>query len=276
MQIVEILKEAAAGKWSMAAFNAPSFDAMIAIGQAGSDTGVPAIIQTSARLVELEGATFLKGQFDLACQLTGAKLFLHLDHCTDEGLIGQCVTAGWDMVMFDGSHLPIEENVSRTREIVRMAHAAGTAVEAEVGPVGGEEDGIEHLANYATAEDIEEICADSGIDCLAVGFGNVHGEYSDKSLLRWEILEGAKDLAHCPLVLHGGSGLTAAEFHRAISAGVAKINISTDLKKVYQAALSDNQLIQSVTKSPGSLHGRFRQDLQEVARKYISLFREEN
>lgn len=275
MEIVELLQDFAANGRAVAAFNAPSFDAMMAIGRASAEAQVPAIIQTSARYVESEGAPPIKAQFDLVARLSGARLFLHLDHCSDEKLIGRCVLAGWDMVMFDGSHLPIEENVSRTCDVVGTAHASGTAVEAEVGPVGGEEDGIEHLANYASERDIEAICTRCDIDCLAVGFGNVHGDYADKSLLRWDILEGAKAIARCPLVLHGGSGLTDAEFQRAIAAGVSKVNISTDLKKVYHAALTDRDLGNIAIKSPGSLHSYLQSHLQAVAAKHISFFYQE-
>lgn len=272
MKIVELLREALARRRAIAAFNAPSFDAMVGIGLASFDVGQPAIVQTSARFVMSEGASALKAQFDLARKQTGADLFLHLDHCSDDRLIGRCIDLGWDMVMFDGSHLPIGENVRRTGEIVRHAHAANVAVEAEVGSVGGEEDGIENVANYANTQDIVAICAQANPDCLAVGFGNVHGDYANKSLLRWEIFEKAQALVNCPLVLHGGSGLTKEEFQRAIFAGAAKINISTDLKKIYHAAMVNEDLQHTVLRSPTKLHDHLRSQICMVSKKYITLF----
>ncbi len=272
MKIVEIMEDFSKRRLALAAFNAPSFDAMVAIGRASSDTSLPCIVQTSARFVAAQGADALKAQFDLARKITGAELFLHLDHCSDGKLIANCVSAGWDMVMFDGSHLPIATNIQRAQEIVRLAHSLEVAVEVEVGPVGGEEDGIEHVANYASAQDIVAISSQTAADCLAVGFGNVHGDYSNKALLRWEILESAQGLAEMPLVLHGGSGLSDAEFQRAIKAGAAKINISTDLKKVYHSIMADHGLQQSVLKSPADLHAALQNRLSGVAKKYITLF----
>lgn len=245
---------------------------MVGIAAAAAETVRPVIIQVSVRLIKKHGAAAVKARFDTARRITGAQCYLHLDHCHDPDILKACILEGWDMVMFDGSQLPIGENCVRTREITDFAHQHGTAVEGEVGPIGGEEDGHEADANCARDEDILRLSQETGIDCIAVGFGNVHGDYTTKTNLRWDIYEGARALSGLPLVLHGGSGLTDDEFHRAIRAGSAKINISTELKKAYARTVSDPELAAVLKKDPAALHDRITAVAQEVARHHIQLF----
>lgn len=271
-KITDHLTACVADGTALAAFNAPGFDAMVGIGKAANDSGRAVIIQVSARLVIKHGAPAVKAWFDTAKAISGGTCFLHLDHCADDAVLAACIAQGWDMVMFDGSQLPIDENCARSAALVKLAHATGTAVEGEVGPIGGEEDGHEAAANTADPDDIVRLGTETGIDCIAVGFGNVHGDYASKTHLRWDVYEAAQSLCNLPLVLHGGSGLTDAEFFRAIRAGSAKINISTDLKKAYVAAVADPDLLSQIPKNPSALHDRLEQIAREVAHHYIDLF----
>ena len=257
---------------ALAAINAPGFDAMVGIGYAAAKAERSVIIQVSARLVKQHGAKTIQTWFGAARSITESKCFLHLDHCNDEDLIDECIHAGWDMVMFDGSHLPIEENCKRTRGVVQKAHAAGVAVEAEVGIVGGEEDGHNAVTNLAISGDIIRLGTETGIDCLAVGFGNQHGEYKDTSNLDWDIYESSHELSKLPLVLHGGTGLSVSEFSRAINAGTAKINISTDLKTAYAQVVSTSELHSIMIKNPSTIHTRLEYAAQQLAAYYIDLF----
>ena len=257
---------------ALVAINAPGFDAMAGMGRASRETGRPLIVQVSARTVRRHGAPVVKAWFDTARKISQGDIHLHLDHCQDEAILSACIEAGWDMVMFDGSQLPIAENCARSRALVARAHAAGCAVEGEVGPIGGEEDGHEALANIARPEDIHALATTTGIDCIAVGFGNVHGDYATKANLRWDVYEGARAIAGLPLVLHGGSGLTEAEFARAIRAGSAKINISTDLKKAYAAVAADPDLAARLKRDPGAIHDALEAAAHAVALRYALLF----
>lgn len=271
--ITQSMRDALARGGALAAFNAPGFDAMIGIGRAAAAAGAPAIIQVSARLVDRLGPPTVYAWFETARRLSGGQVFLHLDHCHDDTLLRACVDAGWDMVMFDGSSLPLEDNIARARALVDYAHARGTAVEGEVGAVGGEEDGHEAELNIASPDEIRRLGTETGIDCIAVGFGNVHGDYATKANLRWDVYEGARALCDgLPLVLHGGSGLTDAEFARAIRAGSAKVNISTDLKKAYAATVADPDLARLIRRDPAALHARLTEAAFEVAHRYITLF----
>lgn len=271
MNITERLNQAVALNSAMVAINVPSFDAMVGISRAAAERKSPAIIQVSARTVKQHGAAAVRAWFDAAKRIHPSDCFLHLDHCVDDLVLRDCILEGWDMVMFDGSGLPIRENCAKSKEISDFAHANNTAVEGEVGAIGGEEDGHEASANYARAEDISALAEIGGVDCIAVGFGNVHGDYATKTNLRWDIFESARELSGLPLVLHGGTGLTKEEFIRAINAGAAKVNISTELKKSYSRAISDCDLIARIPRDPSALHTRLIDESYLVALKYMAL-----
>ena len=161
---------------------------------------------------------------------------LHLDHGTYEGCY-KCIKAGFSSIMFDGSHYPIEENIEKTKELVKIAHAMGLSLEAEVGSIGGEEDGVVGMGECADPKECKAI-ADLGIDFLAAGIGNIHGKYpANWQGLNFEVLENVKkEVGDMPLVLHGGTGIPADMIKKAISLGVAKINVNTECQLSFAAA----------------------------------------
>ena len=154
---------------------------------------------------------------------------LHLDHGSYEHCY-KCIEAGFSSVMFDGSHYAIDENVAKTTQIVKDAHAKGISVEAEVGSIGGEEDGVIGAGECADPNECKAI-ADLGVDFLAAGIGNIHGKYPENwKGLSFETLDAVQQLTgDLPLVLHGGSGLSDDDFRQAIQCGIAKMNIFTDI-----------------------------------------------
>ena len=153
---------------------------------------------------------------------------LHLDHGSYEGCL-KCVEAGFSSIMFDGSHYPIDENVAKTTELVQLAHDKGISIEAEVGSIGGEEDGVVGMGECADPKECKSI-ADLGIDMLAAGIGNIHGKYpANWAGLSFETLDAIQQLTgEMPLVLHGGTGIPEDMIKKAISLGVAKINVNTE------------------------------------------------
>ena len=164
---------------------------------------------------------------------------LHLDHGSYEQAI-ECMDSGFSSVMFDGSHYPIAENIQKTKEIVAMAHAKGISVEAEVGAIGGEEDGI--IGNGEVADPQEcKLIADLGVDLLAAGIGNIHGSYpADWPGLRLDVLKEVQELTgQMPLVLHGGTGIPAAMIQDSIALGVSKINVNTELQYAFANTLRE-------------------------------------
>jgi fructose-bisphosphate aldolase class II len=161
---------------------------------------------------------------------------LHLDHGTYDGCY-KCIKAGFSSIMFDGSHYPIEENVAKTRELVNVAHAMGMSIEAEVGSIGGEEDGVIGAGECADPDECKMV-ADLGIDFLAAGIGNIHGKYpANWKGLSFETLDAIQaKTGDMPLVLHGGTGIPEDMIKKAISLGVSKINVNTECQLSFAAA----------------------------------------
>ncbi|PKK97481.1 MAG: fructose-1,6-bisphosphate aldolase, class II [Tenericutes bacterium HGW-Tenericutes-3] len=161
---------------------------------------------------------------------------VHLDHGTYEGSF-KALEAGFTSIMFDGSHYPFEENLAKTKEIVAACHAKGVSVEAEVGSIGGEEDGVIGMGEIADPKECKLI-ADTGVDMFAAGIGNIHGKYpANWQGLNFEVLATVQEVTGgVPLVLHGGTGIPAEMVQKAISLGVSKINVNTELQLVFAAA----------------------------------------
>lgn len=161
---------------------------------------------------------------------------VHLDHGTYEGSL-KALEAGFTSIMFDGSHYPIEENVAKTKEIVKLAHAKGVSVEAEVGGIGGEEDGVVSSGEQADVEECR-LVASLGVDMFAAGIGNIHGKYpANWKGLNFELLEEiSKVTKGVPLVLHGGTGIPEEQVLRSIKLGVSKINVNTECQLAFAAA----------------------------------------
>ncbi len=161
---------------------------------------------------------------------------LHLDHGTYDGCY-KCIKAGFTSIMFDGSHYDIEENVAKTSELVNVSHQLGISIEAEVGSIGGEEDGVVGMGECADPEECKRI-ADLGVDMLAAGIGNIHGKYPEGwPGLRFDVLDAIQQkTGTMPLVLHGGTGIPADMIKKAISLGVSKINVNTECQLSFAEA----------------------------------------
>lgn len=161
---------------------------------------------------------------------------LHLDHGSYEGAKA-CIKAGFSSIMFDGSHYPIEENIEKTKELVAICKEKGLSIEAEVGSIGGEEDGVVGMGECADPDECKAI-ADLNVTMLAAGIGNIHGKYPENwAGLSFETLAAVKDkVGNMPLVLHGGTGIPEDMIKKAISLGVAKINVNTECQLSFAAA----------------------------------------
>ena len=160
---------------------------------------------------------------------------MHLDHGNYEAAKG-CIKAGYSSVMFDGHDLPFEENLEKTKEIVKLAHERGISVEAEVGSIGGTEDGVTGAGELASVEEAKTMAA-TGVDYLACGIGNIHGKYPENwQGLNFDRLKEIADAVDTPLVLHGGSGIPQEQIEKAISMGISKVNINTENQLAFAAA----------------------------------------
>ena len=201
---------------------------------------------------------------------------LHLDHGTYEGCY-KCIKAGFSSIMFDGSHFPIDENVEKTKELVAVAHGMGMSIEAEVGSIGGEEDGVIGAGEIADPNECKRI-ADLGVDFLAAGIGNIHGKYPENwKGLDFDALAATKALiGDLPLVLHGGTGIPADMIKKAISLGVAKINVNTECQLYFQEAtrkyIEDGKDLQGKGFDPRKLLAPGAEAIKTIVKEKMELF----
>ncbi len=227
----EMLEKARDGKYAVGQFNINNLEWTKSILQTAEELKSPVILGVS------EGAgKYMTGYKTVVGMVNGmleemkitVPVALHLDHGSYEGCL-KCIEAGFSSVMFDGSHYPIEENVAKTTELVKICKEKGLSIEAEVGSIGGEEDGVVGMGECADPNECKAI-ADLGIDFLAAGIGNIHGKYpANWKGLSFETLAAVKEkVGDMPLVLHGGTGIPADMIKKAISLGVAKINVNTE------------------------------------------------
>ncbi len=235
----EMLEKARDGKYAVGQFNINNLEWTASVLSVAEEMQAPVILGVS------EGAgKYMKGFKTVAAMVKAmdeemkisVPVALHLDHGTYEGCY-KCIKAGFTSIMFDGSHYKIEENIEKTKELVRVANAMGLSIEAEVGSIGGEEDGVIGMGECADPDECKQI-ADLGVTMLAAGIGNIHGKYpANWKGLSFETLAAVKDkVGDMPLVLHGGTGIPEDMIKKAISLGVAKINVNTECQLAFQAA----------------------------------------
>ena len=235
----EMLAKARDGKYAVGHFNINNLEWTKAILQTAEELRSPVILGVS------EGAGKYMGGYKTVVGMVNGMLeelnitvpvALHLDHGSYEGCL-KCIEAGFSSIMFDGSHYPIEENVEKTKELIRICREKGMSLEAEVGAIGGEEDGVVGMGECADPNECKMI-ADMGVDMLAAGIGNIHGKYpANWQGLSFEILAAVKEkVGDMPLVLHGGTGIPEDMIKKAISLGVAKINVNTECQLAFADA----------------------------------------
>ena len=237
----DMLKQAEAGHYGLGAFNTNNLEWTLAILQAAEEAKSPLIMQCTA------GAAKWMGSFKVCADMVKAAMdalgttvpvALHLDHGTYEACF-EAMDAGFTSIMYDGSHeADFQTNIDRTKELVGIAHSKGVSIEAEVGGIGGTEDGVTSSGELADPAQCKQI-ADLGVDFLACGIGNIHGLYpADWKGLSFERLGEIKaQTGDLPLVLHGGTGIPEDQIKKAISLGVSKINVNTDLQVVFAKAV---------------------------------------
>lgn len=234
----EMLDKAYENGYAIAHFNTNNLEWTRAILEACEQKQTAVIIAAS------EGANKYMGGYKVVADLVKnlhdslditVPVAIHLDHGTYEGAKA-CIEAGFTSVMFDGSSLPLEENLEKTREIVELAHAKGISVEAEVGGIGGEEDGVTSAGELADVDECKKL-ASCGIDFIAAGIGNIHGVYpADWQGLNFDRLSEISDAVNMPIVLHGGTGIHEDQIKKAIELGVSKINVNTECQLAFAKA----------------------------------------
>ncbi len=235
----EMLNKAKAGKYAVGQFNINNLEWTKAILQTAQELNSPVILGVSEGAGKyMCGYTTIVGMVNGMINELGitVPVALHLDHGSYEGA-KKCIEAGFSSVMFDGSHYPIEENIEKTKELVGICNELGLSLEAEVGSIGGEEDGVIGAGEVADPKECKMI-ADLGVTMLAAGIGSIHGMYSENwAGLSLETIDDIQKLTgDMPLVLHGGTGIPADMIKKAISLGVSKINVNTECQLAFADA----------------------------------------
>lgn len=259
--------------YAIPAFNYYNLDVLFAVLEAAEEEDAPVIVQPySAYVPFLHHEVLAKASLE-AIRQAKVCAYLHLDHATDYPLIMRCIKSDYTSVMVDGSALPLEENIALTRSVVQVAQAVGVYTEAELGRIfraGVDDDKIDDGDETARVEDCVRMAEETGVDSLAPAVGTAHGVYSKPPQINFERIEQIRAAVDVPLVLHGGSGTPDEMIRQAIECGISKINVGTELKHAWSAAMKE--LLDRGEKEPRVCSAYAREKVKEVAKTKLRLF----
>ncbi|MDD2400967.1 MAG: class II fructose-1,6-bisphosphate aldolase [Clostridia bacterium] len=271
----ELLDEAKKGGYAVGAFNCNNMEIIQAIVAAAEAEKSPAIIQASQGAIKYAGLDYIVGLVSTAAKNAHVPICLHLDHGTDFEQVIRCIAKGFTSVMFDGSKLPMEENIAITKQIVRIASAAGVSTEAEIGKIGGTEDDVsvdERDAMLTDPEEVKYFVDNTGVDSLAVAIGTAHGRYKFEPKLDFERLDKIQKLVDVPIVMHGSSGVPGDDIKRAIALGVRKVNIDTNIREAFVKGVKSVIAKSPQEIDPRKILGPAREAMIEIVREKIRIF----
>ncbi len=278
MGYLELVKQARDQGKAIGAFNIFNMLSASGVVDAASERGEGVILQTSVKTVTYYGAERLYRMLRAATEAAPVPVLLNLDHCKDISIAKACVDAGWDCVMYDGSALPLAENIANTREVVEYAHTKGVVVEGEVGKIGGTEEDIsvdEQEARQASLGDSLRFVEESGVDLFAPAIGTAHGVYRGKPHIDFALVEQLNRQISQPIVIHGGTGLEGETFHKLIRAGGSKVNVSTALKHAYFDGICAYCRQSAPSKEPLDIEKFLSKNIRDTAGYHIDIFRGE-
>lgn len=242
VSLKEIVDAAFAQRYGVPAINILNDLTLDAVLAGAVEAKSPLIVQTSVKTVKSIGAPVLYAMWSSMTAGIEVPVTLHLDHCPDRAVITECLALGWNSVLFDASQLPVEENLRQTIEVVAEARRYGAHVEGEIEAITGVEDG--HGSDEVGARQSLEVSLDfirrTGVDVFAPSIGNAHGVYASEPVLDFQRVSDIVEAEPVPIALHGGSGMSDAQFHDLIARGCAKVNISTALKMLFMKSSLEN------------------------------------
>ncbi len=264
----EVLAAAEKGGYAVGAFNVNNMEIVQAIIESAVEEKSPVILQASQGAIRYAGLEYIVALVQTAAKSTNLPVVLHLDHGTDFGQVMRSV-------MFDGSKLPLQENISLTKRVVEVASAVGVSVEAELGKIGGTEDDVsvnEREALFTDPAEAEQFVRETGIDALAVAIGTAHGPYKGEPKLAFTRLERLRELTKISLVMHGASGVPDEAVREGIRLGMRKINIDTDIRQAFSRAI-----VGFVKENPDNIDSRkmmapAKEAMKEIIRSKMCLF----
>ncbi len=272
----DLLSDAQKGNYAVGSFSVANMEMVLGVIKAAEELNAPIILQIAEVRLKQSPLEIIGPLMVAAAKNAKVPVAVHFDHGKTVEKITQALETGFTSVMFDGSHLPLDENIEFTKKIIEIARKYDASVEAEIGCVGGSEDGSEDIAiNCTKPEDAVKFENETGVDALAIAIGNAHGNYKSTPKLRFDILSEVEQKTHTPLVLHGGTGISPNDFVRCSKTGIKKINIATaTFDRVEQSVRSAYE--------SGSINGYY--DLQgaevegayQSAKKHILIFATDN
>ncbi len=271
----ELLLQAQKNKYAIGAFNVNNMEIIQAIISAAEELNSPVILQASQGGIKYAGIDYIAGLGKIAGRNANVPVALHLDHGTDFDQVMLCLRHGFTSVMIDGSRFPLKENIEFTKRVVDIAHAVGVSVEAELGKIGGTEDHITVDEREATMTDPEEariFVEETGVDSLAIAVGTAHGVYRGEPKIDFDRIKAIRELVDVPLVLHGSSGVPEESLRRAISLGISKINIDTDVRATFAKGVKEFLLENPDEIDPRKILGPARKAMKEAIKKKIEIF----
>lgn len=276
MKLTEVLNEAKQAGYAVGAFNIFNYASAHATIRAAEEQLTPVILQTSTSTVRKFGPEPLADMLLPLMKRASVPVVLHLDHCTEPDMADACMAAGWDSVMIDASHFPLAENIRITGGVVSRAHVLGIDVEGELGTIEGVEEDISHSHSvHAGYADSLTFVSQTGIDAFAPAIGTAHGVYKGEPHIEFSLVERLANAVSCPIVIHGGTGLSEETFRRLIKNGAAKINVSTALKHAYVEGIAQYLSDNPGRTDPLVLDEAAFLSVKETVRRHIHMFREE-
>lgn len=272
----DLLKDAQNGNYAVGSFSVANMEMVLGVLKAAEELNAPVILQIAEVRLKQSPLELIAPLMVAAAENAKTPVAVHFDHGKTEEKIGLALELGFTSVMFDGSHLPLDENIAQTKKIMAMAQEYDAAVEAEIGCVGGSEDGSEDIAiNCTKPDDAVRFVNETGVDALAIAIGNAHGNYKSTPKLRFDILEKCAELVDTPLVLHGGTGISPEDFVKCSKTGIKKINIATAtfdmVEKTVHTCYNNDEI-----KGYYDLQGAEVQGAYENAKKHILIFGTDN
>jgi len=270
-----LLEKAQQGNYAVGAFNANNMEIVQAIIQAAELERSPVIMQASQGAIKYAGLEYITGMVKIAATNSTVPVALHLDHGTDFDQVVKCIRSGFTSVMYDGSKLPLEENIATTKKILEIANPIGVSVEAELGKIGGTEDDIHVKMREAAFTDPEEaryFVEQTGVRSLAIAIGTAHGQYKGEPKLDFERLATIQRLVNIPIVLHGSSGVPDEAVRKAISLGVRKVNIDTNIREAFVGMMREVMAAKPNEIDPRQILGPAREAAVKIIREKMRVF----
>ncbi|MCG0277040.1 MAG: class II fructose-1,6-bisphosphate aldolase [Thermanaeromonas sp.] len=271
----EVLERAEEGGYAVGAFNCNNMEIVQAIAEAAEMERAPVVIQASQGALKYAGLNYIVSLVRAAAESIRVPVVLHLDHGTDREQVLKALRAGFTSVMIDGSKYPLEENIAVTRQVVEVARPMGVSVEGELGRIMGTEDNIQvdgQEAFFTDPEEAQRFVAETGVDALAVAVGTAHGVYKGEPRLDFDRLKRIRELTRIPLVLHGSSGVPDEAIRRAVSLGVRKVNIDTDIRLAFLQKVREELDRRPEEIDPRRILGPAREAAREAIRYKMRVF----